>query len=160
MYRKMYEIIARSKVLKINEYAIIHKYDCSESLDFFTEDLFNYYNKDNEIFLIIYQNKLLGVFTLKDSVFSLDNHEYACVKIDYFYICKKYRTYGLATLIIMDILWIVKRFRSNVSYILADSLVDSCMFYLKKGFDYYKTSKSDNTGRNIITMYKKIDNRG
>jgi len=79
-----------------------------------------------------------------------------CVKIDYFYICKKYRTYGLGTLILNDILWVVKRFRTHVKYVLADSLIDSCMFYLKKGFDYYASRKSDDGDYNIITLYKKI----
>ncbi|MDO5826124.1 MAG: GNAT family N-acetyltransferase [Methanosphaera sp.] len=152
----MYEIIARSKVLKIEQYDVIYKYECSESIDFFNEDLFNKYNKNNEIFIIIYKNKLLGVFTLRDDNFILNDTEYACVKIDYFYVCKKYRTYGLGTLILTDIIWIVKRFRKGTNYILADSLVESCMFYLKKGFDYYKSTKSENSEYNIITMYKKI----
>lgn len=152
----MYEIIARSKVLKIEQYDVIYKYECSESIDFFNEDLFNKYNKNNEIFIIIYENKLLGVFTLRDDNFILNDTEYACVKIDYFYVCKKYRTYGLGTLILTDIIWIVKRFRKGTNYILADSLVESCMFYLKKGFDYYKSTKSENSEYNIITMYKRI----
>ncbi|RAP54842.1 MAG: hypothetical protein BZ137_00075 [Methanosphaera sp. rholeuAM130] len=152
----MYEIIARSKVLKIEQYDVIYKYECSESIDFFNEDLFNKYNKNNEIFIIIYENKLLGVFTLRDDNFILNDTEYSCVKIDYFYVCKKYRTYGLGTLILTDIIWIVKRFRKGTNYILADSLVESCMFYLKKGFDYYKSTKSENSEYNIITMYKKI----
>ena len=152
----MYEIIARSKVLKIDEYDRIYEFEHSESLDFFTKDSFEFYNKNSEVFLIIYQDKLLGVFTLRDDKFKLDDEDYECVKIDYFYICKSYRTYGLGTLIITDIIWIVRRFRLQCDYILADSLVDSCMFYLKKGFDYYKSRKSTNDEHNIITLYKKI----
>ena len=152
----MYEIIARSKVLKLDKYDIIYDYESSESMEFFTKSHFDKYNKDSEIFIIIHENKLLGVFTLKDDIFKLNDNKYDCVKIDYFYIYKKYRTYGLGTLILTDILWIVKRFRTKTNYILADSLVDSCMFYLKKGFDYYKSSKSEDGQFNIITMYKKI----
>ena len=152
----MYEIIARSKVLKLDKYDIIYDYESSESMEFFTKSHFDKYNKDSEIFIIIHENKLLGVFTLKDDMFKLNDNKYDCVKIDYFYICKKYRTYGLGTLVLTDILWIVKRFRTKTNYILADSLVDSCMFYLKKGFDYYKSRKSEDGQFNIITMYKKI----
>lgn len=151
----MYEKIAKYQVKKLNNYDLMNKFTPLDNEAVFTKNTFNNLIKENDIFLITYKQELMGIFTLKEDSFELSNINLDCIKIDYIYICEEYRYYGLATEIINDIIWVMKNFRLGFEYLLADSLVDSCMFFLNNGFDYYNSKKSKG-GKNIITLYKKI----
>ncbi len=106
-------------------------------------------------YLISINNENIGFFSLKKE--KTENNNQA-LKIICFYICKNYRLKGIGTEILNDIQWCSKSNQQKINYIIADTYVESCMFYLKNGFDFYKINKTKKDKKNIITLYKNIEN--
>lgn len=104
----------------------------------------------DENYLILFQNKLVGFFSL---TFNEEIVELNCL-----YVFEEYRNKSIATEVINDLIFALKHnYQKNIKYIVANTFVESAMFYLKKGFDFCKINKKiDYKKKNIILMYKKI----
>ncbi len=111
-------------------------------------------NEEYETYVILYDYEIIGFFTIKEEYQEFNQKKSKILKIECIYIYKMYRYDGLGREIINDILWSIKD--RNISYILANSYVDSCMFFLKNGFDFCQNLKNEKLEKNIIIMYKKI----
>jgi N-acetylglutamate synthase-like GNAT family acetyltransferase len=110
---------------------------------FFLEDTLNYF--------ILYNHKLIGFFALKIKKKVI---ELLCL-----YIFEECRNKSIATYVLNDIIFTVRHnMVCNVEYIVANSFVESSMFFLKNGFDFCKINKKlDYKKKNIILMYKHIN---
>ena len=115
------------------------------------EDFQKFLEFSDEHYLILYPVKLAGFFSLK--------YREELIELSCLYVFKEYRNNSIATTVINDIIFALRHnFQKNIKYIIANSFVDSAMFYLKKGFDFCKINKKlDYKKRNIILMYKKVE---
>ncbi|MBE6486386.1 MAG: GNAT family N-acetyltransferase [Methanosphaera stadtmanae] len=111
-------------------------------IKFFSDNTLNYF--------ILYHNKLVGFFTLK---IKKNLIELSCL-----YIFEECRNKYVATYVLNDIIFTVRHnLLYNVEYIVANSFVESSMFFLKNGFDFCKLNKKlDYKKKNIILLYKRI----
>ena len=73
-------------------------------------------------------------------------------------IIEKCRNKSIATYVLNDILFTVRHnYLYKIEYIVANSFVDSSMFFLKNGFDFCKINKKlDYKKKNIILLYKHV----
>lgn len=120
-------------------YKIINHEEYSK---FFSNKTLNYF--------ILYNNKLVGFFSLK---IKKNFIELLCL-----YIFEECRNKSIATYVLNDIIFTVRHnLFCNVEYIVANSFVESSMFFLKNGFDFCKINKKlDYKKKNIILLYKHI----
>ncbi len=114
------------------------------------EEYKKFLTKSDENYLIIKKEELIGFFFL--------NIERDFIDITSIYIFEEYRNKSIATQVINDIIFVARHnINRDINYIKANSFVESAMFFLKKGFDFYKINeKIDYKKKNVIIMYKKI----
>ena len=99
-------------------------------------------------------NKTIGFFSLKE-IKTKDNK--LAIELVCLYILKEYRLKYIATDLLNDITWSINKKRVDYEYILANCFVESIMFFLKNGFDFYQVNKGLNyKERNIVVVYKKL----
>jgi len=103
-----------------------HIFNQKEYNKFFSEDSLNYF--------ILYNDVLIGFFSL-----NINNN---LVELLCLYVFKEFRNNSLATYVLNDIVYAARRNASDkLEYIVANSFVDSSMFFLKNGFDFCKINK-------------------
>ena len=113
-----------------------------------------YTNKTDTYLIISKTNKAIGFFSIKET--KTYNNKLA-IELVCLYILKEYRLKYIATDLLNDIKRSIKQNNNDYEYFLANSYVESAMFFLKNGFDFYHVDKGLNhKERNIILMYKKI----
>ncbi|MBE6493371.1 MAG: GNAT family N-acetyltransferase [Methanosphaera stadtmanae] len=113
-----------------------------------------YTNKTDTYLIISKTNKAIGFFSIKET--KIYNNKLA-IELICLYILKEYRLKYIATDLLNDIKRSIKQNNNDYEYFLANSYVESAMFFLKNGFDFYHVDKGLNhKERNIILMYKKI----
>lgn len=149
----MSEKIINHRKIRLKNYIQYQQYQKDENI--LSEEEFNNINRDNTIFLLTNKDKLYGLFTLKEDTFRLNSRENECIKINYLYILKKYRLHNLATNTLNDVEELVKRFRPTINYILIDTPIIYSMFYLDRGYNFYRAKKS--VKHNQVTLYKKVE---
>lgn len=149
----MYKKITNYKKIKLENYEQYRKYEKDENI--LTEELYIEISKENTIFIIISKkNVLLGFFTIKEDSFKLNRKENECIKIDYIYIFEKYRNQMLATSILKDVQELIKEFRQTIDYLLVDTPIIYSMFYLDRGFKFYRAKKGMH--HNQVTLFKEV----
>ena len=149
----MSEKIITYRKIRLKNYRQYQQYNKDENI--LSEEEFNNINVDNAIFLIANKERLYGLFTLKEDSFRLNAKENECIKVNYLYIFKKYRLHNLATNILNDVEEFVKMFRYNTNYILIDTPIVYSMFYLDRGYNFYRAKKS--VKHNQVTLFKKVE---
>lgn len=114
------------------------------------EEYKKFFSKKTINYFIMYNNKLVGFFSL-----NINNNfiELLCL-----YVFEECRNKSIATYVLNDILFTVRHnFLYKIEYIVANSFVDSSMFFLKNGFDFCKINKKlDYKKKNIILLYKHV----
>lgn len=105
--------------------------------------------KNNYTYLVNYKEEIIGFFSFKITKTK--------IKIICIYIIEEYRQMGIATSIINNILYATTKNGYEIKYMTANTFIESCMFFFKKGFDLCKVGKKDPNKRNIVLMYKKIE---
>ena len=116
-----------------------------------------YTNKTETYILITKTNKAVGFFSVKETK---TNNNKLAIELVCLYILKEYRLNYIATDLLNDITRSIKQNKPDYEYFLANSYVESVMFFLKNGFDFYHVDKGlKHKERNIIVMYKKITKR-
>lgn len=109
-----------------------------------------FFSKKTINYFIMYNNKLVGFFSL-----NINNNfiELLCL-----YVFEECRNKSIATYVLNDILFTVRHnYLYKIEYIVANSFVDSSMFFLKNGFDFCKINKKlDYKKKNIILLYKHV----
>ena len=107
-------------------------------------------NQEDRIYLIFYQNKLVGFFS-----FNLCDEK--IVKIGSIFIEKEYRLKGLGRDLLNDITYLARNHKNNYKYIIANSFVESVLFFFKNGYEFCrKNDKIENTEKTVLVMFKKI----
>ena len=107
-------------------------------------------NQEDRIYLIFYQNKLVGFFS-----FNLCDEK--IVKIGSIFIEKEYRLKGLGRDLLNDITYLARSHKNNYKYIIANSFVESVLFFFKNGYEFCrKNDKIENTEKTVLVMFKKI----
>lgn len=117
------------------------------------------YDINSETYMIISEDNIIGFFTLSETVFKdFQNNKYDALKLVCIYIYGEYRNKGVGSAVLYDIQWSMKHNMSiEYEYIIAYSFVDTAMFFISKGFDFYKKNRGlDYNKRNIITLYKHL----
>lgn len=115
--------------------------------------------KSNVTYLIINNETLLGFFTIKKSrLVNIKKERFNALKIVCIYIYKQYRNKGIGTKVLRDIQLSLRHdSKKKYEYILVNSYVDVVMFFISKGFDFYKNNRNlDYHKKNVIILYKKV----
>ena len=87
----------------------------------------------------------------------MDNYKIKSLKLVCIYIYKDYRSHGIASSVLKDIIVSIRRDRPQYKYLIVNSFIDTIPFFINKGFDFYKKSTILNFNkRNVILLYKKI----
>ena len=112
----------------------------------------------SETYIIVYNYDIIGFFTIKVSAFEdMDNFKIKSLKLVCIYIYKDYRSHGIASSVLKDIIVSIRRDRPQYKYLIVNSFIDTIPFFINKGFDFYKKSTILNFNkRNVILLYKKI----
>lgn len=149
----MYRKINNYRKIKLENYRQYQQY--KKDKDILSKEEYKRIKDENMIFLITYKEKLYGIFTLREDEFRLNHRDNQCIKIDYLYIFEKYRSHNLATSILNDVEEVVKNFRFNMDYILVDTPIIYSMFYLDRGFKFYRAKKG--IRHNQVTLFKEVE---
>ena len=114
------------------------------------EEFEKFFSRKSLNYFIMYENKLVGFFSL--------NIKNNLIELSCLYVIEECRNRSIATYVLNDIIFTVRHnLLCNVKYIVANSFVDSSMFFLKNGFDFCKINKKlDYRKKNIILFYKHI----
>ncbi|WP_158005565.1 GNAT family N-acetyltransferase [Methanosphaera sp. WGK6] len=144
------------RISKDYEYELIQSKNKSLNKQLIIEMVNDLRKSNYETYMILCDYDIIGFFTL-----CIDNYEFVpkiqcnVLKIICLYIYEPYRLRGIGTEVLNDIIWSIKN--TDCNCVLVNSFVDSAMFFLKNGFDFYKRSYMDYKNKyNIITLYKKL----
>lgn len=124
-----------------------------------TKEVSDKINDDEvETYMLICDYKIIGFFSLKHCNYEIfPKNKCNVLRILCLYVYEQYRLKGVGTEILNDIIWSLKHnLDYEYEYIVSNSFVNSSLFFLKNGFDFYRNNKLCYNKRNIIEMYKKL----
>ncbi|MCD7781624.1 MAG: GNAT family N-acetyltransferase [Methanosphaera sp.] len=112
---------------------------------------------DHNTYKIYYENKCCGFFTIKRNNTKLfDDDESDIIELVLIYIRKSYQCCGVASKLINDLINTMKMDNDHrYEYIIANSSIESVLFFIKNGFDFYEKHHKSRLDKSIIIMYKK-----
>ena len=114
------------------------------------EEFEKFFSRKSLNYFIMYENKLVGFFSL--------NIKNNLIELSCLYVIEECRNRASKKAKWKPYPFTVRHnLFCNVEYIVANSFVESSMFFLKNGFDFCKINKKlDYKKKNIILLYKHI----